>query len=439
MSSVVSVYDTIIVGAGASGITAGYELIRRTGTSNNNVRILEASSVWGGRVRKLDDSFGGFPIDIGGGWIHENGEGYPNAVVLDSIVNNPLVAVTGKTAADDRPFLSYEDGEAPIESPPQGDGGSDVFDEIFIDFTWYDFFATYIYPTVRDSITYNCPVSLIDYSEDDLVYLECENGEAMQAKSVIVTASVEVLRTGVITFNPSLPDNYITILEDYPFTTVLKGFMTFSEAFYETGKSFSIYPPFYGDFNGGTLFWDASYLQPTSTNVLGVLITDRYLVDVDGMTDEQILSELLNQLDQVFGGSATANYLNHTFKDWRKEPYILGGWTNANDTDEYQSDVLTLLKPLGNGQVYLAGEAIPHDGWSSTVPAAALSGQNAACRVLGGDFEIDSGCTFPEIDMPSSSPGGTPATSAPVLASAGVRTGFPMALCALLFLHAWRF
>ena len=397
-SSSVSVYDTIIVGAGASGLTAGYELIRRAGDSpnnNNKVRILEATSVWGGRVRKLDDSFAGFPIDIGGGWIHENAQGYPNALVLDSIVNDPMVTVTIKTGVDDKPFVYYDEGEA-VECPPKGDGGSDVLDEIFINSTWYDFLATYIYPTVKNDITYNCPVSLIDYSASDHVYLECENGAAMQTKSVIITASVEVLRTGMITFKPSFPQNYSAILETFAFTRVFKGFITFSDAFYEEGKSFEIYPPFYGDENGNIFFWDAAYRQASSTNVLGVLVTDRYLEDFDALSDAQILSKLLNHMDQIYGGSANKTYLNHTFKDWTKEPYILGGWSMVNDTTAaYESDLMTLLAPFGNGNVYLAGEAVPHDGWSSTIPAAALSGQNAACRVLGGDFEFDSGCTFP--------------------------------------------
>jgi phytoene dehydrogenase-like protein len=101
------VYDTVIIGAGAAGITAAYELIRR----GQNVRILEASSVWGGRVRKIDDSFAGFPLDIGGGWIHENGDGHPNAKVLKSIVNDLKVAITTKTTVDDKPFVYFEDGE----------------------------------------------------------------------------------------------------------------------------------------------------------------------------------------------------------------------------------------------------------------------------------------------------------------------------------------
>jgi Flavin containing amine oxidoreductase len=151
-------YDTIIVGAGVAGITAGYELIRRGDPSQ--VLILEASSVWGGRVRKVNESFADFSMDIGGGWIHENGEGSPNARALDAIVNDPQVKISLETAVDKRPFVYFEDGER-VESPAQGDGGSKVLDEIFVNATWYDFFDTYIYPTVKDHITYDCAVNLL--------------------------------------------------------------------------------------------------------------------------------------------------------------------------------------------------------------------------------------------------------------------------------------
>jgi hypothetical protein len=93
------------------------------------VQILEASPLWGGRVRKANDTFADFPIDIGGSWIHENDDSSPNSRVLKTIVNNPNVSVTAKTAVDDRIFQYYEDGNW-VECPPVGDGGTKVLDEI---------------------------------------------------------------------------------------------------------------------------------------------------------------------------------------------------------------------------------------------------------------------------------------------------------------------
>ena len=403
MMSNLVLYDTVIVGAGAAGLTAAYELVRRGQT---NVRILEAASLWGGRVGKVDNGFADFPLDIGGSWIHENDDSSPNSRVLKTIVNNPNVAVTTKTAVDDRTYLIFEDGER-LECPAEGDGGN-VLDEIFINSSWYSFFETYIYPTAKDYITYNCAVDLIDYTAQDSVYVECANGKAMRAKNVIVTASVEVLRTGVITFMPPLPQEKTVILEKYSIERVLKGFIKFSDKFYEAGKSFEIYPPFYGDENGELSFWDAAFKQGSSNNVLGVLITNRYLDDFESLTEAQILSKLLDHIDMIYGGRARASYVKHVFKDWTKEPYILGGWSVTEwDTAQYRTDLWTLLKPLGNGKIYLAGEAFPHDEWSSTVPAAALSGQTAACRVMGGTFKnLYTDCKFP---VPQSTRRPTPA------------------------------
>ena len=54
----------IIVGAGAAGLIAGHILQQ----NNIDFQIIEASSIYGGRVKKAAD-FADFPIDLGGEWI----------------------------------------------------------------------------------------------------------------------------------------------------------------------------------------------------------------------------------------------------------------------------------------------------------------------------------------------------------------------------------
>ncbi|MEL6846695.1 MAG: NAD(P)-binding protein, partial [Bacteroidota bacterium] len=57
----------LIVGAGSAGLMAGY-LLKRYGI---DFQIIEASSVYGGRVKKAAN-FADFPIDLGAEWIHTN-------------------------------------------------------------------------------------------------------------------------------------------------------------------------------------------------------------------------------------------------------------------------------------------------------------------------------------------------------------------------------
>lgn len=70
--------NIIIVGAGAAGLTAAYDLVRAGGV---NVTVLESNSFIGGRVRKLQ-GFADFAIDVGGEWVQNTGPS-----ILRRIVN----------------------------------------------------------------------------------------------------------------------------------------------------------------------------------------------------------------------------------------------------------------------------------------------------------------------------------------------------------------
>ena len=72
----------VVVGAGASGLAAGY-LLDRYGV---DFEILEANDRYGGRVKR-DDDLADFPIDLGAEWIHQD------PVVLADLVDDPDVLV----------------------------------------------------------------------------------------------------------------------------------------------------------------------------------------------------------------------------------------------------------------------------------------------------------------------------------------------------------
>lgn len=70
-------YDTIIIGAGVSGLTAAHHLHN----AQQKVLIIEAKNRLGGRVYTSYDW--GFATDLGASWIH-------------AIENNPLMPLIGK-------------------------------------------------------------------------------------------------------------------------------------------------------------------------------------------------------------------------------------------------------------------------------------------------------------------------------------------------------
>ena len=59
--------SVVVVGAGASGLMAGYTL-KYLGLSN--VTILEASSQFGGRTLQLSNFSKNYPLDLGAEWLH---------------------------------------------------------------------------------------------------------------------------------------------------------------------------------------------------------------------------------------------------------------------------------------------------------------------------------------------------------------------------------
>ncbi|MEM8910039.1 MAG: NAD(P)-binding protein, partial [Bacteroidota bacterium] len=115
----------IIIGAGAAGLSAGYLLQQR----GIDFEILEASSVYGGRMKRTTD-FADFPIPLGAEWLHvETG-------VLDEIINDASVTVNINTTPYD-PNVDF--GILQGQQISLSDVGFDE-DRKFINSTWFDFF-----------------------------------------------------------------------------------------------------------------------------------------------------------------------------------------------------------------------------------------------------------------------------------------------------------
>ena len=139
----------IIIGAGAAGLSAGY-LLQQLGVE---FEILEASSNYGGRTKRTL-SFADFPIPLGAEWLHVGPE------VLDEIVNDSAVlleiATTPYDAAVD--FGLFEGTQITVAQAGFNE------DRKFINSSWFDFFETYIVPSVEAFIQYNTVVEAVDYS-----------------------------------------------------------------------------------------------------------------------------------------------------------------------------------------------------------------------------------------------------------------------------------
>ena len=350
--------QVIIVGAGAAGLIAGHILQQQ----NIDFQIIEASSTYGGRVKKAAN-FADFPIDLGGEWIHTN----PS--VLAKLLNDSSSKADIEVIPYSPKTISvWKDGKLRKRNVAHH-----FYKEYkFKSTTWYGFFEQYIVPNFSEKIIYNSPITEIDYTQEK-VTLTNNQGEIFTADKVLVTVPIPILQSNYIQFNPPLPSDKVAALNNIGFPDGIKAFIEFSERFYPD-LTFADG----GLLNGGdTLYYDAGFGKDTQSHVLALFSvseeTGKYTnLDSDAATFEKIMGEL----DEMFDGQATKYYKKHLLQNWSKEPFIRGSYSHYNSYE----DMDILGEPLAN-KVFFAGEAL-HPTDSSTVHGAGESGYNAVVKIL---------------------------------------------------------
>ena len=336
----------LIIGAGAAGLTAAY-LLNQAGIE---VEVLEASSQYGGRMRRTTD-FADFPIPLGAEWLHvERG-------VFDEIVNDTAVSIDVATTPYDPnvDFGLYEGVE--VSTADIGFG----IDQKFIGATWFDFFDQYVVPSIVGTIRYNAVVEAIDYSGSS-VRVQTQS-ETFQADRVIVAVPVKMLQNETITFTPELPNDKREAIREVTVWDGFKAFIEFSEKFYPTFVAFNISP----ESAGQKLYYDAAYGQQTDQHVLGLFTVGTGTMPYTQLEGEALINYMLNELDEIFDNQATPNYVKHTFQNWNAEPYINGAY--VYDQENWRR-VRTLGEAVGE-RLFFAGDAYTTgDDWSSVHAAA---------------------------------------------------------------------
>lgn len=349
--------EVIIIGAGAAGLSAAY-LLKQQGI---NVQILEASSNYGGRMKRTLD-FADFPIPLGAEWLHvEKG-------VLDEIVNDSSVQVDVSTTAynPDVDYALYEGVQVSLEAIDF------TIDQKFINSSWFDFFEQYIVPSVEAQISFNKVVESIDYTGDQIL-IKTAN-EEFSADKLIITVPVKILQSGVISFTPELPEEKINAINEVRVWDGCKGFIAFSEKFYPAFTAFNISP----ETAGQKLYYDAAYGQNTTEHILGLFAVGTGAQPYLQLSGDDLIDFMLNELDDIFNGQASANYIKHTFQNWNEEPFIKGAY--VYDQEDWRN-IRTLGESVDN-KLFFAGDAYTTGNDWSSVHAAARSAKRAVDELV---------------------------------------------------------
>lgn len=330
----------IIVGAGAAGLAAGY-LLSRYGVE---FEIIEASPVFGGRVKRID-GFADFPIDIGAEWIHVD----PS--ILADIINNPdEKANIDIIIYNPQSIKSWNNGKLKAHNYV-----SHFYSEWkFKNTTWHSYFEQYILPHVKSQIVYNKPIVEIDYSGERVV-LKTANNETYEADKVLVTAPVKILQNQLIDFRPMLPASKTDAINRIYMGDGIKIFVEFKERFYPDILGFgTVIQAMSGD---EKFIYDASFGKDTTKHILALFaINDKATLYTQLATEAEIINKFIAELDEIFDGKASKNYVKHVIQNWSAEPYIQGAYSYTFDGS--QRDIVAEVKKPLLDKVFFAGEAL---------------------------------------------------------------------------------
>jgi len=401
--------ETVIVGAGAAGLSAAKELQRH----KQDFLLLEASHRIGGRAY-TEALAPGMPFDLGAHWIMS-----PTINPLTSFAEN------GQLQPDDvdKHFSAaryFEDDEWLAENSDEklgifwdrqfdamaraskGHRDMSVFDVIDNDDRWAPYFHMFFaqdftrdvdQASVKDTqaflrdeedvavasgfgnvvarygadvpVTLNSAVRKIDYSGSRLK-LDTAKGR-IDADRVILTVSNGVLSTRGIEFVPTLPDWKLDAIDGLPLGSHNRIALTFDQpVLHEFPRHFTVNTS--GD--GPIHFRN----QPFGFDYVECVTGGRMAEWMEGTGERATVAFVMAKLREAAGSKAVPNPVRHIVSAWNGDEWTKGAYSCARPGAADQRPVLA--RPIGD-RIFFAGEATSSNAYAS-VHGACASGREAA-------------------------------------------------------------
>lgn len=430
----------VIIGAGVAGLYAAKALHDQGIT----VIVLEASSVHGGRVRPLP-GFADFPLEAGAEFVHGKGnaagdppsflwssiDAYDPDLLLEYGSHKEMYDIDGVIKTD--PYwdaglencwqfylnmyaytgddilmsehLETEYGVTPThpywhfyEAWIGSEFGTSIDrigmksiaisevlwltggKDFLLDTDYLGLMETLFFEPILDKIQYNRVVTSVLYDSDGVI-VSCADGSMHFGDKCIVTVPLTILKENSISFSPALPTTKQNAIDTLDMGAGMKLFLKFSNNFWGSDI---------GDItvDGYTTFiWAPGIDKTAATNNVLICFIMGENAEYMSALDAGAIDVALAELDALFDGAATANYVDGYIQDWGKEPYIKGAYSfPAPNTyiTETNTTRIDLAEPI-NCVLFFAGEAT-NNNHPSTVHGALESGARVAEEIMACGF-----------------------------------------------------
>lgn len=432
-------YDTIVVGAGLAGLSAGLELQK----NNKSFVIFEASNEVFGRVKTLF-GFADFPIEIGAEIVHGNNNEFyflvkefikshnysfvennydqlfwvPEKKALlneDEIGKSPSMKAELDAILDfDETIYEFdEESDISVKDYKRNYLENNRFSDVFSTLSSHDKGAgaeeVGMFGLQEDadnwglpddppydeflmkrgnyhdlfSIYYDTILKSVQRNsvvkhvnyENDYVEVTLENGQTITCKNVIITVSLGVLKKGLISFSPALPKEKLEAINGLGFSGGIKLLIKLKKSFWDESALY--------------IFTNAQGVDPIYwvTSAGGRSEKDFVLTGFFMGSEAQkyefkqkeLIERVKEQLATLFNISKETleeNVVNVFVQNWGEQPYVLGGYSFIKLDQAYKGHRKNLVKSVDE-KLFFAGEATSIN-FSSTMQGAMITGKEAA-------------------------------------------------------------
>ena len=410
--------SVLVVGAGMAGLAAA----RSLADAGWPVRLIEARDRIGGRINTTRDW--GVPLEMGASWIH----GATNNPLMELAKSAGAQLVP--TAYYKYSKLAVDPGLQPLDydqktwrrfvsdARDEVDGGSlgaalnasakrgqlsaaeraelafyvstEIADEYAADAdqlsaTTFDQgnYTTgdqIILPNGYDAlpqqvagglqIVFNAPVTAVVQRKNSV--LVQTGNKSFEGPAAIVTVSLGVLKSGVITFDPPLPETHAHAVTALGFGVLSKSYFRFERRTWDMENALYEY---LGTDPG---VWAQWFTLPAADGPIVLAFNAGQCGrSVEAAPAGELMSSALPTARQLFGNDIAPVEVRTS--SWSKDPYALGSYS-FHAPGSGLDDRRRLQEPISD-RLYLAGEAVGTDNFA-TVHGALLSGRHAAAELI---------------------------------------------------------